>query len=99
MNPNDSKKTAITLPFGLFDFTRMPFGLCNAAQTFQRFMNEVCGGLDGVYVYIDDILVASPDSASHEQHRRSLCQRLQEYGLAINISKQLHFELMFFILL
>ena len=34
-------KTAITTPFGLFEFIRMPFGLCNAAQTFQRCMDNI----------------------------------------------------------
>ena len=55
----DIHKTAITSPFGLFEFKRMPFGLRNAAQTFQRFINEVVNGLDFLFVYIDDILVAS----------------------------------------
>ncbi|KRZ64132.1 Retrovirus-related Pol polyprotein from transposon, partial [Trichinella sp. T8] len=41
----DIPKTAITTPFGLFEYVRMPFGLRNAAQTFQRFMDEVTRGL------------------------------------------------------
>ncbi|CAB4025648.1 gag-pol poly, partial, partial [Paramuricea clavata] len=55
MAEDDICKIAITTPFGLFEFTKMPFGLRNAAQTFQRFMDEVTRGLDFVYVYIDDI--------------------------------------------
>ena len=55
----DIQKTAITTPFGLFEFPFMSFGLRNAAQTFQRFIDEVLRGLDFIYVYLDDILVAS----------------------------------------
>ena len=39
IHPDDIPKTAISTPFGLFEFLRMPFGLRNAAQTFQRFIN------------------------------------------------------------
>ena len=55
-------KTAITTLLGLFEFQFMTFGLHNAAQPVQRFMDE---GLDFCYAYIDDIFVAS---ASPEEH-------------------------------
>lgn len=84
---DDIKKTAITTPIGNFEFLRMTFGLCNAAQTFQRFMHEVTRGLDFVYVYIDDILIASENAEEHKQHLRSLFERLRQYGLTINFSK------------
>ncbi|BHF63609.1 hypothetical protein SprV_0200660300 [Sparganum proliferum] len=72
---SDVPKTAVTTPFGLFEFTRMPFGLRNATQTFQRFIDQVLRGLDFVYAYIDDLLVASSDAAEHEIHIRQLFER------------------------
>ncbi|XP_026482636.1 uncharacterized protein LOC113390126 [Ctenocephalides felis] len=62
----DIPKTAITTPFGLFEFPFMTFGLRNAAQTFQRFMDEVTSGLDFCFPYIDDILIASKSEEQHE---------------------------------
>ena len=54
------------MPFGLYEFTRMPFGLRNAAQILQRFMDQVLCGLDFWYTYIDDVLIASKTTAEHK---------------------------------
>lgn len=83
----DVHKTAIVTPFGLFEFPRMPFGLRNAAQTFQRFMNEVCKGLNFVFVYIDDLLIFSKSPEEHKAHLERLFERLTEYGLSVKPSK------------
>ena len=55
----DISKTAVITPFGLFEYLGVPFGLTNVAQACQRLMDSVCRGLDNVYVYLDDILIAS----------------------------------------
>lgn len=83
----DIYKTAVTTPFGLFEFQRMPFGLKNASQTFQRFMNKVCENLDFVFVYLDDVLVFSIDEKSHKKHLRILFERLEKFGLKIKPTK------------
>lgn len=83
----DITKTAVTTPFGLYEFFRMPFGLRNAAQTFQRFINEVTHGLDFCYAYIDDLLVASTSEEEHEKHLRQIFNRLRKYGVIVNPAK------------
>lgn len=87
MNSHDIDKTAITTPFGLYEFPFMTFGLRNAAQTFQRFVDEMLRGLDFTYSYIDDFLVFSKDQETHEQHLHQLFTRLTEYGMVINTAK------------
>ena len=87
VHPDDIPKTAIITPFGLFEFLRMPFGLKNAAQAFQRLMDTVLQGLPFTFVYLDDILVFSHSEKEHLAHLRQLFERLREYGLVISISK------------
>ena len=67
VEPSDIHKTAVTTPTGLFNFTRTPFGLRNSGQTFQRFIDHVTRGLDFVFVYLDDLLVTSPDHKTHKK--------------------------------
>ena len=87
MAEEDIMKTAIITPFGLFEYIRTPFGLRNAGQTFQRFMDEVVRGLEGVFVYVDDILVASKNEKNHEHHLSALFTRLELFGLVISPEK------------
>ena len=63
--PGDIKKTAVITPFGLFVFPRCPFGLKNAGQDFQRLMDEILGDIPHVFVYLDDILIASESLEEH----------------------------------
>ena len=71
---------AVITPFGLFEFVRMPFGLQNAAQTFQRFMDQVLHGLTFAYNYIDDLLIASNNSEEYKNHLRNVFERLQDHN-------------------
>lgn len=83
----DREKTAIITPFGLFEFNVMTFGLRNAAQTFQRYMNQIFHDLDFVVVYIDDICIASENPEQHQEHLRIVLQRLSELDMKINFAK------------
>lgn len=87
IHPDDIHKSAIITPFGLFEFTRMQFGLCNAAATFQRFMDKITRDLPFVYVFVDDILVASRSPEEHLEHLKILFDRLQQHGLSLKPSK------------
>ena len=85
--PKDVPKTAVTTPFGLFEFVRMPFGLRNAAQSLQHFMDQVLRGLPLAYAYIDDVLIASSTPEEHLKHLRIVFERLTAHGIVINPNK------------
>ena len=81
------QKTAIITPFGLWEFIRMPFGLRNAGQSFQRFMDEVLDGLDFCFVYLDDVLIGSKSPEEHVLHLREVLSRLAEHGIVLTGKK------------
>ena len=76
VHPADIPKTAVITPFGLFESVKVPFGLKNDAQAFQRMMDRVGGDLDFVFIYLDDVLVASSSLDEHYQHLQELFDRL-----------------------
>eukprot|EP00731_Ephydatia_muelleri_P021177 Em0013g904a len=88
VSPDDKHKTAFAAPSGLFQFTRMPFGLKGAPATFQRLVDRVLQGLEEFSgAYIDDIIVFSKLWTDHVRHLQAVLGRLQLAGLTVKISK------------
>lgn len=90
----DREKTAFCTPFGLYEFERMPFGLCNAPATFQRLMQSCLGSqiTESAFVYLDDVIVYSPDFDSHLEHLQAVFARLKSYGLKLRPDKCVLFQ-------
>ena len=65
----------------------MPFGLTNAPATFQRLMDKLINGWNFVFIYLDDILIASRNFKEHISHVTEVLQRLQDVGLKVKPSK------------
>ena len=87
MAAEDIPKTAIVTPFGMFKFLRLPFGLRNARNKFQRMMNQIQGNLPYCFVYIHDILLLSPDLSTHVQSLRDVLDLCRTHGLTIGLGK------------
>lgn len=90
LDPSSRPKTAFAIPGkGLFEFSVMPFGLANSPKTMVRLMDMVIGpSLEPfVFVYLDDIIVATPDFPTHLQVLRTVFERLKEANLTINLKK------------
>ena len=84
----ESKKLlVINTSRGLLQPERLPYGVSQAPELFQKVMDQALQGLEGVLVYLDDILVAS---SSVEEHKKDLCkvmERLREYNITLNGTK------------
>ena len=68
MAPEDVPKTAVVTLFGMFKFLRLPFGLRDTGNKFQRIMDQILGNLPYCLVHIDNILMFSLNLSSHIQH-------------------------------
>ncbi|XDV20421.1 hypothetical protein PO909_025751 [Leuciscus waleckii] len=90
VDPKDREKTALTTPLGLYEFQRMPFGLCNAPATFQRLMQRCLGGQvhDSLLIsFDDDVVVYSPDFDTHISHLEQVFEKLAAHGLKLQPHK------------
>ena len=89
INPDDQYKTAFTPGpgMGLYEFVRMPFGVCNGPSSFQRLMETVLRGFKNSKVFIDDIIVFSDNLKSHIDHLREVFCRLREANLTLRGKK------------
>ena len=72
---------------GLYEYTRLPFGVSSAPAIFQRTMESILQGLDRVAVYIDDILITGRSEEEHLRVLDEVLQRLEKAGMRLKKSK------------
>ncbi|HBK83635.1 MAG TPA: hypothetical protein DDZ41_08570, partial [Flavobacterium sp.] len=86
---NDREKTAFSTNEGHYEFNRMPFGLKGAPATFQRMMNNVLAGVNGIkcFVYLDDIVIYGYDLKDHNSRLINVLQLLRKYNLKLQAKK------------
>jgi hypothetical protein len=89
--PEDREKTAFTTPWGTFMYAKMPFGLMNAGEKFQRAMDIafIKEKYQFVVIYLDDIIVFSRSDKEHHCHLRKIFLKCRRFGLSLNPKKYL----------
>ena len=90
--PDSQSYLTINTHMGLFRYRRLPFGIATAPAIWQKAMSVVLQGCRGVIYYMDDILVTGQTRKEHEQNLRQVFQRLEQFGLRINLSKCQFFQ-------
>lgn len=91
---SDQPKTAFSTQFGHYEFYRMPFGLKTAPATFQRAMDNILKGLQGVHcmIYLDDIIIFSSTLEEHISKLTTVFQTLRKANLKIQLDKSEFFR-------
>ncbi|XP_055623628.1 uncharacterized protein K02A2.6-like [Toxorhynchites rutilus septentrionalis] len=79
--------TTFITKYGLFGYKRLMFGISCAPELFQKVMDTIVAGLDGVMVYLDDVIVFGRTQEEHDGRLRKLLQRFEEYGVVLNKDK------------
>ena len=85
--PEDRHKTAFTTPWGSFQWTVMPMGLCNAPSIFQGVTDALLQGQTAAVGYIDDLAVGGDTEEAHDQALEELFVRIRDFGLHLSPAK------------
>ncbi|GBP58918.1 Uncharacterized protein K02A2.6 [Eumeta japonica] len=84
--------TCINTHRGLFQFTRLVFGLSSAPAIFQKTMERILAGIEGICIFLDDILISGPNKDTHRKRLNEVLNRLQEAGLTLQKEKCVFFQ-------
>ena len=88
LTPHSSRLCTVVLPWGKYEYVRLPMGLCNSPDIFQEKMSDLMNGLEFARAYIDDLLVVTQGNFKlHLEHLEQVFTRLAEAGLKVNASK------------
>lgn len=87
LDEESRKYTTVNTPAGLYEYLRLPYGISSAVGIFQRTMENILKGLQGVCVYLDDILVTGKSAEEHMANLRAVLLRLQESGVTLKKEK------------
>ena len=96
MAPKSQQYMAFTVSnLGFYEFTCMPFGLCNALATFQCLMQNTLGELNLRYcvIYLDDVIIFGRTEEEHLEHLHMVFERFWEFNLKLKPSKCSFFQL------
>lgn len=87
ISPASREITTFMTRKGLYRYTRLMFGITCAPEMFQKLMEQILSGCDGVLIYIDDIVVHAPNKELHDMRLRKVLDRLREFDVLLNKEK------------
>lgn len=85
--PASMDLTAFVTHVGVFRYRRMPFGLSSAPSCFQKIMSLILAGIQGVSIFLDDVVVHAPSTELHDTRLEQVFQRFEQHGVRLNAEK------------
>jgi hypothetical protein len=89
VHPDDQEKTTFTTPWVTFMYAKMPFGIMNARETFQRSMDIAFVDEKDkfIFIYLDDITVFSYSDDDQLKHLSTNFHKCRKFGISLNPQK------------
>ena len=87
ISPECRHAFVVASPLGYFRFCRLPFGVSSGPELFQRKMEQILAGCEGVVIYLDDILIYAPSLEEHDRRKAAVLTALKEYNVTLNDKK------------
>jgi len=87
LDEESSRLVTFNTPFGRYSFTRLPFGISSAPEVFQKRAQQAFGGIQGVAIIFDDIIIGADSIQEHDTIFRQLLERAREMNVRFNRSK------------
>ncbi|XP_045483761.1 uncharacterized protein K02A2.6-like [Harmonia axyridis] len=87
VHPDDQKFLTLSTPKGLFQCTRLMYGVASAPAIWQRLIENLLKDIPGVSVFLDDIKITAPDDNTHFERLEKVLCRLSDHNIRINYEK------------
>ncbi|XP_062550294.1 uncharacterized protein K02A2.6-like [Armigeres subalbatus] len=87
VRPEDQSMLTLNTHLGLYQPTRLMYGVASAPAIFQREISQILQGIPGVTVFLDDVEITGPDDETHLARLREVLRRFHENNIRVNVQK------------
>ncbi|XP_050526942.1 uncharacterized protein K02A2.6-like [Daktulosphaira vitifoliae] len=87
LDEESAKLTTFNSPFGRYCFCKLSFGLNIAPEVFYKYFSQLLDGIEGVQVYMDDIIVSGRNDEEHKKRLLEVLYRLEKNNVKLNKNK------------
>lgn len=87
LTKSSSDLCTFNTPFGRYKFLRLPYGLCSASEIFSLKLSQILENMEGVALYIDDLIIFGKNRDEHDKRLRLVLSKLRSENIKLNKSK------------